>query len=169
MTVTHVLGVDPGLVHTGCVSLAFFPKMGEVHVCHEAVAGPNAAAVNQFPADAWSRLPYNIGYVPPAIFIEAYRPRSAFNTDARMGEAVSRIRAATRGTVLDNTGVKKVVKQPLMELLGCWKFSTVTHHQDLRSAARIALLGMLKDDDMNRLIADVVRDHLAGKTWQVIT
>lgn len=167
MNVTHVVGVDPGLVHTGCVSLAFIPNLREINVEHEAIAGPDAAAVNLFPANAWGALRHNISYVKPSIFIEGYRPRSSFNTDKRMVEAVASIRKTTMGKVLDNTGVKKVVKQPLMELLGCWKFGTVTHHQDLRSAARIALLGMLRDEEMNRLIADVVRDHLNGRTWQV--
>jgi hypothetical protein len=104
------------------------------------------------------------------IFIEAYRPRSHFNTDARMTEAVNATRAALPGSiVLLNTGVKKVVKQPLMELLGVWKFSTPTHHQDLRSAARIALLGALRDDKLNRIIADIVRDHINGNDWCVTT
>jgi hypothetical protein len=159
MSVTHVVGVDPGLVHTGVVGLSFFPNRREVHVGHAAVAGPNAKQVEAF---AITQLA-----LPQHRFIEAYRPRSAFGTDQRMVTAVAEMRKATGGTVLDNTGVKKVVKQPLMELLGVWKFSTVTHHQDLRSAARIALLGMLRDEQMNRLLADVVRDHLAGRTWTI--
>jgi hypothetical protein len=64
-------------------------------------------------------------------------------------------------------GVKKVVKSPLMELLGVWDFRLKTHHQDLRSAARIALLGMLKDDHLNKLLTDVVADHLRGENWNV--
>jgi hypothetical protein len=157
MSVTHVLGIDPGLVHTGMVWLSFVPKMREVQVRHHAVAGPDIMKIQRL-AGAFSGDDCRI-------FIEAYRPRSAFNTDARMGEAVSTIRVATGGTVLDNTGVKKVVKQPLMELLGVWKFATPTHHQDLRSAARIALLGMLRDERLNTVVANVVRDHLDGNTW----
>ena len=163
MSVTHVVGIDPGLVHTGVVSMTFFPKMGEVWVGHEAVAGPDVSRIQRL---VGAGVPTQV--TACHIFIEAYRPRSAFNTDARMGEAVSQIRAATKGTVLDNTGVKKVVKQPLMQLLGVWQFATPTHHQDLRSAARIALLGMMKDEHMNRILADVVRDHLNGKPWTVV-
>ena len=83
--------------------------------------------------------------------------------------AVQEYRGLKGSTVLPNMGVKKVVRRPLMELLGAWKFSTVTHHQDLRSAARIALLGMLKDPHMNRLLFDVVLDHIEGRTWRVHT
>jgi hypothetical protein len=72
-----------------------------------------------------------------------------------------------KATVVLNTGVKKIVKRPLMELLGVWSFATGTHHQDLRSAARIALYGMLKHEPLNRLLSDVVRDHLRGEDWDV--
>lgn len=157
MSVTHVVGVDPGLVHTGVVYMAFDAGQRIIEVDHEAVAGLNEARVQQFYAAT-----------QPHIFIEAYRPRSNLNSDKRMVEGVARIRAATKGKVLNNTGVKTVVKKSLMELLGVWSFSTTTHHQDLRSAARIALLGMMKDETMNRLLADIVRDHIAGRDWRVV-
>jgi hypothetical protein len=108
---------------------------------------------------------------PTRVFIEDYRSRgNVYNTDAKMREAVSKLRAAMpNATVLDNTGVKQVVHRELMELVGCWKFSTPTHHQDLRSAARIALYGMLKDQELNRLLSDVVKAHLDGEPWKVVT
>ena len=168
MSVTHVVGVDPGLVHTGVVSLTFVPEKHEVFVAHKAVVGPDAAAVNQFTADAWQNLPAEMSYVKPHIFIEKYQPRSHLNTDAAMGEAVLSMKRTMPGSqVLLNTGVKKVVRKHLMELLDVWNFSTPTHHQDLRSAARIALLGMLKDEQMNRLIADIVLAKLKGRPWDV--
>lgn len=168
MSVTHVVGVDPGLVHTGVVELTFSSDLKTIEVQHEAVAGPDARAVNDFitrPVDN----PKMWGGGPPAIFIEKYQPRSHLNTDARMIEAVTAMRQALPGSaVLLNTGVKKVIHQKLMELLGVWRFTTTTHHQDLRSAARIALFGMVKDDELNTVLADVVRDHLAGRTWDVL-
>lgn len=156
----HVVGVDPGLVHTGVVSLLFERAQRKLHVESVPIVGPDAGATQAF---------IEIAGPPGSVFIEDYKPRSHFSTDARMTEAVRDMRAATGGVVLNNTGVKKVVRQPLMELLGVWKFSTVTHHQDLRSAARIALLGMLKDPHMNRLLFDVVLDHIEGRTWRVHT
>jgi len=87
----------------------------------------------------------------------------------QMVTAVQRMRKEVAGVLLLNTGVKKVVRRQLMELVGVWSFPTVTHHQDLRSAARIGLLGMLKHAVMNQLLADVVADHLKGMTWQVKT
>lgn len=161
---THVVGVDPGLVHTGVVSVLFMPEDKAVEVEHEVILGPNAQAVGKA-VDLWAHQRTE----RPQGWIEGYRSRSNLNSDARMIKAVADIRAATRFKVLDNTGVKKVVKQPLMELLGVWQFATPTHHQDLRSAARIAILGMLKDPDQNRLIADIVKAHLAGTPWTITT
>jgi hypothetical protein len=54
-----------------------------------------------------------------------------------------------------------------MELLGVWKFHTVTNHQDLRSAARIALYGMVKSETLNKVLYSVVDDHLVGRAWRV--
>ena len=151
----EIVGIDPGLVHTGVVKMQFSVARKAIEVTHTAVDGPDPAAV-----EAW------IG-TPTAVFIEGYRPRSNLSTDQRMVTAVSKFREELGGTVLLNTGVKKVVRQPLMELLHVWSFPTVTHHQDLRSAARIGLLGMLKDDHLNHLLTQVVTAHLDGNPWNV--
>ena len=168
MSVTHVVGVDPGLVHTGVVRMVFDPDRRKIWTEHLAVPGPDARAVALWAYGRGSNLPrWCPVHTMPTTFIEAYRPRSAFNTDKRMVEAVAEMRKVTKGTVLDNTGVKKIVTRELMELLRVWKFTTVTNHQDLRSAARIGLLGMLKDEAMNHVLADVVAAHLAGDDWEV--
>lgn len=164
MKTTHVVGIDPGLVHTGAVRLVFKHEARSLVIDHEALLGDDANKVAAW-ADGSGIHPSL--YSKPHIFIEGYRQRSSFNTDKRMIEAVSEMRVATKGTVLDNTGVKKVVKRELMDLLGVWKFSTPTHHQDLRSAARIALYGMLKDDDLNAVVTGVLVDHLNGRPWYI--
>jgi hypothetical protein len=172
MNPTLVVGIDPGLVHTGVVQLLFVPKVRKIKVSTEAVLSPPQGSTGATAAElvrAWV-LAQADGFatLPRHIYIEGYRPRSAFNSDARMTALVQEIRRLLpSSTVLMNTGVKKVVKRPLMEVLGVWKFSTVTHHQDLRSAARIALLGMLKQETMNRLLTDIVLDHLDGRPWDV--
>jgi hypothetical protein len=158
--VTHVVGVDPGLVHTGCVRLVFEPDTHLVLVETEVVLGPDAVRVRD-----WARPKAKTS---PTIYIEDYRTRHHYAPDPEMVKAVAEMKKVTAGVLLANTGVKKVVRQELMELLGVWRFSQTTHHQDLRAAARIALFGMLKHDTTNRLIADVVRDHLDGRTWQVL-
>lgn len=160
MKTTTVLGVDPGLVHTGLVLMQFEPSLKRITVEHEAVAGIKPDVTSDW-IDSHPTM------LPDETFIEGYRPRSHLNSDALMVAGVSELRKELKATVLMNTGVKKVVKRPLMELLGVWSFATPTHHQDLRSAARIALLGMLKHEPFNRLLTQVVQDHLAGRTWSV--
>lgn len=156
---THIVGIDPGIVHTGVVSLRFLPKMREVHVKDHVTLGPDPVDVGD-----WVVANCHDG-LRPTIYIEGFRARSNFGHDQEMQVAVAAMRTATGGKVLDNTGIKKVVKRPVLELLGVWKFSTPTNHDDLRSAARIAVLGMLKHH--NELLADVVRDHLDGRPWDV--
>jgi hypothetical protein len=143
--------------------MVFVPLACTILVEHKVIVGPDAVAVRD-----WARGPQPYG-VPPLIYIEDYKPRHHYTPDLEMVKAVSMMRKEAAGSLLLNTGVKKVVRRQLMELVGVWSFPTVTHHQDLRSAARIALLGMLKHAVMNELLADVVRDHLNGRTWQVKT
>jgi len=156
MTTTHVIGVDPGLVHTGVVSMKFDRQSKTILVSCHVVSGLDPSGVKKWINDKQA-----------IVFIEGYRARSNFSNDQRMVNGVTLFRKELGGTVLQNMGVKKVVKSPLMELLGVWDFRLKTHHQDLRSAARIALLGMLKDDHLNKLLTDIVADHLAGRDWNV--
>lgn len=156
MSITHVGGVDPGLVHTGVVLLTFDSTHRTIEVEEKVVLGLDVLQAQKY-LDSIEH-----------VFIEGYRPRGHLHADADMQAAVRDMkRALPRAQVLQNTGVQQVVRRPLMELLGVWRFATATHHQDLRSAARIAILGMLKDEELNRLLADVVRDHQEGKTWHV--
>ena len=158
MSVTHVVGVDPGMVHTGMVSLLFKADCRELVISDRVIQGPDAKAV---------RAAIPLCGVKTWKFIEGYRPRSNFFGDNKMVETVARMQHELRATVVQNMGAKQIVRRPLMELLGVWSFSTATHHQDLRAAARIAIFGMLKDDELNQVVAGVVRDHVDGHTWTV--
>jgi len=90
-------------------------------------------------------------------WIEGYRPRSNYGTDKQMIEGVKDLsRSVSDSAVLDNTGVKKVIRAEVMQLLGLWYWPTPTHHADLRSAARIMLLGMYKDSEGNSLVYDTL-------------
>jgi hypothetical protein len=161
MSVTHVVGVDPGIVDTGCVRLLFKPGFKHLDVEHTAIAGDNAEAVSEWVFDS------SIVFVPK-VFVEKYTPRLKLDSDQRMVQAEQNLRRALPDAkFLPNTGVKRVIPQTLMDVFGVWSWPTVTHHQDLRSAARIALLGMVKEPRLNAVMADVVRDHLEGRPWTV--
>lgn len=147
MAILHVIGIDPGLVHTGVVEISLDTESLKLETNHVLINGPDAGAV----AEWVYRRP------EPAVFIEKYRPRSHYGTDERMVKAEAAFKQAMpKAVLLDNTGVLKVVSQDLLESIGLWRFATPSHHQDLRSAARVALLGMLRDPEMNRQLARFV-------------
>ena len=81
--------------------------------------------------------------------------------------ANAEFRKALGGKLLRNMGVKKVVTKELMDLLHCWSFPTRTHHQDLRSAARIALLGMMLEPAIKQLLFTYSTDTIDGRNWDV--
>lgn len=157
MESVHVIGIDPGLIDTGIVS--FMLGHHEIHTRHAVVKGIDVQRV-----ESWIKQ----HSTPDAVFIEKYRPRSNFGEDTRMVQGERDLRLALpRAKLLENTGVRRTVSQQVLEVLGLWKFDTTSNHQDLRSAARILVLGMLKDEEMNTLLADCLRDHIDGSTWAV--
>ena len=158
-----VIGVDPGLVHTGIVILDFRPGMRHLVVSHRVVDGLDSATARAELSDMTNGRQFAL----LDIFIEKYTPRSGFQQDERMVQANADFQRDLQGKLLRNTGVKKVVTQELMELCHCWSFGTKTHHQDLRSAARIALLGMMLDDTLNQVLYTYVTDNIDGRKWNV--
>lgn len=160
--IAHVVGIDPGLVDTGVVRMVFHQAKQVVTVSHFVVDDADAVAVK-----LWVQgNPYHL---PANVFIEKYVPRMKLNSDVRMVQLEQDLKRELKGArLLPNMGVKRVVPQQLMELIGVWKFPTTTHHQDLRSAARIALFGMMKDPELNAVLTAAVRDHLNGRTWAVV-
>lgn len=157
-----VIGVDPGIVHTGVVMLDFNLEGRQLTVSHRLVDGTDA------PAAATAATQMAIKPLSACdIFIEEYRPRSGFGVDQQMMVANAEFRKALKGKLLRNMGVKKVVTRELLEMLNVYRFSTTTHHQDLRSAARIAVLGMLLDPALNNVLYLFTTDTLDGRTWNV--
>ena len=160
-----VIGIDPGIVNTGIVVYHIHPNTRTMFVYHTAIVGCDVL-------DIWAYLTqYSMDGSGPwtYLFVEAYRPRSHFDTDARMGAAVNDIkRMGDNIYALDNTGVKNVVSRALLELLNSWNFSTKSNHQDVRSAARIAILGMLKNEILNKLLAQIVFSEINGDSkWDI--
>jgi hypothetical protein len=162
---TIVAGVDPGIVHTGLVVLEFDVENMQYRHQHAVIDGLDAPAT----ADALDELIRPHSRVVADVFVEKYRVRSGFSNDERMIQANKDFRIELRGHMLPNTGVKQVVSADLLRLLDIYQFPQVTHHQDLRSAARIAVLGMLLDTQHNSTLYRYVTDTLDGRTWDVWT
>ena len=155
----RVIGIDPGLVHTGLVEMDFDPAAEMLLISEIVGIGPVP-----------SNTLVQVKKVQPSdlVFIEAYRPRSHFNTDAAMVKAVNDFKSALpHAKVLDNTGVTKVVTNQMLRALELWRFTKATNHQDLRSAARIAILGMLKSEDTNKIVFQYMDAYLNETPWKV--
>lgn len=166
-----VVGIDPGLVENGIVVLEFDELTMELTNRYESVLGmydsnntfdasATAQSVLEWMADAEVH--------PDVIFIEAYRERgNSHREDAGMRALISALRQVLHNSnpsVVDNTGVKKVVRPALLRVLGLTKYPT-THHQDLEAAARILVYGMLKEPALNKLLYEVLTAHFDGNAW----
>ena len=159
-----VVGIDPGIVNTGIVVYFICPRDRLVIVRHTAIEGCKVEDILAFLARI---LDLSSARAWTYVFVEAYRPRSHFDTDARMGAAVNEIKKmGPEVYALDNSGVKNVVSRALLELLHSWSFTTKSNHQDVRSAARIAILGMLKNEHLNQLLADIVMTRNTPSTYK---
>jgi hypothetical protein len=158
-----VIGVDPGLVHTGIVMLEFELELRQLTIDHRVVDGLDAAAA----FDAVKAMTGKDKFATLDTFIEKYTPRSGFQQDERMVQANETFRSTLGGKLLRNTGVTKVVTTELMQLLHIWSFGTTTHHQDLRSAGRIAVLGMMQDPALNEVLYTYCTDPTNGRNWNV--
>ena len=147
------IGVDPGIVHTATVQLVIYPLSRTVVTLNYVVDGVKPAELDKM--IRW----VNSNPLADRVFIEKYRPRSNLHHDMDMIAGVDYLkRGCYDSEVLDNTGVVKTIRPSLLKLLNLWDFQQKTHHQDLRSAARIMLLGMLKDPEVNEMMYHIVND-----------
>jgi hypothetical protein len=138
----------------------FDSEVRTIVVSHEVVDGLDEQEVADWFATG-------VRGTPKTGFVEGYRPRANLSPDREMQAGVTRMCDATGFKSLDNMGAKAVITPGVMQALGVWSWRTSTHHQDLRSAARIALFGFVKTPEGNRLIADIIRDHLNHKPWDI--
>lgn len=159
---TRIIGIDPGLVHTGAVRFNFDTVGKRYAIDHQVFEGEaGSLGPNLQEVFDWVDM-----YPTKHVFIEAYRPRANYNTDSSMSRIVTDLKRGITGSkVINNTGVKAVIRRPLMDLLEAWTFTTRTHHQDLRSAARIGLYGLVKDKELNRVLFQFTQDMLQGNPW----
>jgi len=158
VTIIHLLGIDPGLVDTGAVLFQFETSRHSLQTSARRFDGGDATEIAEWVASLSPQ---------PITFIERYRDRgTVFTTHNAMRNLEMQLREAIPGaTLLDNSGVKRIVTKDLMVALGVWKFDILTNHQDLRSAARIALLGALRVPELNQ----VITEHLIALLDQEVT
>ena len=161
-----ITGVDPGLVDTGIVRITFRDSR-EWEVAAVVVHAKDYASFEEYmqeASEAIDRMSEPL-MLSGKQFVEQYRPRLKLNSDAKMLEFQTHLRRAfPRALFVSNAGIKQLITSDFMKLLEVWNFPNLpTHHQDLRSAARIALLGAIRDADaapwVNRFARDMLGDN----------
>ena len=147
----QVFGIDPGIVHTGLVELNWDFHNQELRVNARSVDGITEQSVIELQKRIEQRM-----WRKSNIIVEEYRPKSHFSTDTKMveGQAMLKLHLPS-AKIINNSGVKSIVTKELLQLLDLYDWPT-THHNDLRSAARIALLAMLRDERANNRLAEFV-------------
>lgn len=169
----RITGVDPGLVDTGVVTMVFRPERRMFKVYAAAVRNSSKDQHNHAEAVAKTvefqnrSMDRRLG--PSPVFVEEYRPRQKLQSDKQMLELQAHLRTELPdATFLGNQGIKQLITSDLMKLFDVWTFpGQPTHHQDLRSAARIALLGAVRDSTAQDIINQFVYSSLCEETpWE---
>lgn len=164
---TTIIGIDPGVIHTGCVALTFDDSARTIDIDYEVVNGVDVSDVcdwvNQFPLGP--------------LFVEDYNPSNYAREDKKMSEALGRLKMVYPPSddpivkYIDNAGINTMIPVLVQKCFGIYKFPITTHHNDLNSAGKIALLGMLQDKGpvLRELVSRVVKDELwgPGHAWSV--
>ena len=127
------IGIDPGLVHTAGVAVQASHSIASFTVHTKVVDGISDSALAEMAEWAQEKA-------VDGVAIEGYRPRGHYQGDSNMMQAIKHLQTQIPGSVqVPNMGVKKVITNDTLKLLRLWSFQPKTHHQDLRSAARIGL------------------------------
>ena len=160
----QVFGIDPGIVHTGLVELSWDFHNQELRITARSVDGITEQSVIELRRCIQRRV-----WRKSNIIVEEYRPKSHFSSDTKMveGQAMLKLHLPS-AKIINNSGVKSIVTKELLQLLDLYDWSTTTHHNDLRSAARIALLAMLRDERANNRLAKFVEAALNNKAAIII-
>ena len=159
----QVFGIDPGIVHTGLVELNWDFHNQELRITARSVDGITEQSVIELRRCIERRM-----WLMTNIIVEEYRPKSHFSTDTKMveGQALLKLHLPS-AKIINNSGVKSIVTKELLQLLDLYVWPT-THHNDLRSAARIALLAMLRDERANNRLAKFVEAALNNKAVIIV-
>ena len=162
------IGIDPGLVHTAGVAVQASHSIASFTVHTKVVDGISDSALAEMAE--WAREK-----AVDAVAIEGYRPRGHYQGDSNMMQAIKHLQTQIPGSKqVPNMGVKKVITNDTLKLLRLWSFQPKTHHQDLRSAARIGLFHYAQVPGGSEWLYDLIKSvykhtifdkHLTNNRW----
>ena len=162
------IGIDPGLVHTAGVAVRASLVATSFTIHTKVVDGISDSALAEMAKWAQEKD-------VDAVAIEGYRPRGHYQGDSNMMQAIKHLQTQIPGSrQVPNMGVKKVITDDTLKLLRLWSFQPKTHHQDLRSAARIGLFDYAQAPGGSEWLYDVIKsvykttifdEHLTNNRW----
>ena len=162
------IGIDPGLVHTAGVAVQASHSIASFTVHTKVVDGISDSALAEMAE--WAREKDM-----DVVAIEGYRPRGHYQGDSNMMQAIKHLQTQIpESRQVPNMGVKKVITNDTLKLLRLWSFQPKTHHQDLRSAARIGLFHYAQVPGGSEWLYDVIKsvykttifdEHLTNNRW----
>ena len=174
-----LLGFDPGIRDTGAVALTLDLDEKTIDVLAQVWSGVthrhgfNVTTDEKF-LDEAAALQQSLRQRSNVVLtgIEGYRQRGMnVQQDQEMLNVIQDLRATLPGSVIvDNTGIKKVVTEPMLKLFHVARFKRGTNHADLKSAARVALKRGIDQDECNPLLADYIIEcvnHNGGQGWSL--
>lgn len=168
---TPVIGVDPGLRTTGLVM--FLPRTHHsLEILSLAVDHSNpkdegliAEEIQQALMRLKDEARFRTSFHSFHVAMEDFRPRPGMSTTSAMISVIALVKTLLKQTpefkvsTLNNMGIKKVVRPATLKLLGLDKWETSTHHDDLTSAARIALFHHIKEGRSEGWLFNEVLQH----------
>ena len=162
------IGIDPGLVHTAGVAVRVNHVDTSFTIHTKVVDGISDSALAEMAE--WAREKDM-----DVVAIEGYRPRGHYQGDSNMMQAIKHLQTQIpESRQVPNMGVKKVITNDTLKLLRLWSFQPKTHHQDLRSAARIGLFHYAQVPGGSEWLYDVIKsvykttifdEHLTNNRW----
>ena len=170
------IGIDPGLVHTAGVAVQASHSIASFTVHTKVVDGISDSALAEMAEWALAvKAEWGQEKTMDAVAIEGYRPRGHYQGDSNMMQAIKHLQTQIPGSSqVPNMGVKKVITNDTLKLLRLWNFQPKTHHQDLRSAARIGMFHCAQVPSGSEWLYDIIKSvykstifdkHLTNNRW----
>ena len=168
-------GIDPGIHDTALTTIELdftARRIQPTTVVWENVTTIEKRVITvqeNFLAELYDKIQQQKSQGLSLVGIEGYRQRGLDpKQDQMMIDLIQVINRHLFGSeIVDNTGIKNVVTQPLLKLFHCHRFSK-TNHSDSKSAARVALRLGISIPVINELLSEYVDDHLyKEKPWEL--
>ena len=175
MSKLTLVGIDPGIVDTAAIAITLDFLRKRVNIVTQVwtnvtLRQHRKITINDGYLDEIRAFVDHSAFENSATFtgIEGYRDRGYnMEQDQAMNAIIQSTQEILPGSlIVDNTGIKKIVTEPMLKMFFCTRFQG-TNHADIKSAARVALRVGIGVEAINHLLSDFIKQNLAGDTWEL--